>query len=80
MHILPRVIIYFSMFFVLWLGAGLIISAVEKASRILKISTFALSFFVLGILTSLPEIAVGVNSVVSNDPEIFVGNLLGVVS
>lgn len=77
MHILPRVIIYFSMFFVLWLGAGLIISAVEKASRILKISTFALSFFVLGILTSLPEIAVGVNSVVSNDPEIFVGNLLG---
>lgn len=77
MYILPRMVIYFSMFFVLWLGAGLIISAVEKASRILKISTFALSFFVLGILTSLPEIAVGVNSVVSNDPEIFVGNLLG---
>jgi len=69
--------VYFFMFFVLWLGSGLIISAVEKASKVLKISTFALSFFVLGLLTSIPEIAVGVTSVVENDPRIFVGNLLG---
>ncbi len=77
MIILLRVVVYFFMFFVLWLGSGLIISAVEKASKVLKISTFALSFFVLGLLTSIPEIAVGVTSVVENDPRIFVGNLLG---
>lgn len=77
MMILLRVVVYFFMFFVLWLGSGLIISAVEKASKVLKISTFALSFFVLGLLTSIPEIAVGVTSVVENDPRIFVGNLLG---
>ena len=77
MVILLRALVYFFMFFVLWLGSGLIISAVEKASKVLKISTFALSFFVLGLLTSIPEIAVGVTSVVENDPRIFVGNLLG---
>ena len=77
MVILLRALVYFFMFFVLWLGSGLIFSAVEKASKVLKISTFALSFFVLGLLTSIPEIAVGVTSVVERDPQIFVGNLLG---
>ncbi len=77
MTILLRVVVYFFMFFVLWLGSGLIFSAVEKASKILKISTFALSFFVLGLLTSIPELAVGVTSVVDHNPQIFVGNLLG---
>ncbi|EKD94702.1 MAG: hypothetical protein ACD_25C00257G0001, partial [uncultured bacterium] len=32
MMILLRAVVYFFMFFVLWLGSGLIISAVEKAS------------------------------------------------
>ncbi|KKS06811.1 hypothetical protein A3K01_03600 [candidate division WWE3 bacterium RIFOXYD1_FULL_43_17] len=77
MTILLRVVVYFFMFFMLWLGSGLIFSAVEKASKILKISTFALSFFVLGLLTSIPELAVGVTSVVEHNPQIFVGNLLG---
>ncbi len=77
MNILLRVLIYVFMFFILWSGAGLIISAVEKASKMLKISTFALSFFVLGLLTSIPELAVGITSVVEGDPQIFVGNLLG---
>ena len=36
-----------------------------------------MSFFVLGILTSIPEISVGINSVIDGDPEIFVGNLIG---
>ncbi len=77
MNILLRAVAYFLMFFILWFGAGLILSAVEKASKTLKISAFALSFFILGLLTSIPELAVGVTSVVENDPRIFVGNLLG---
>ncbi|KKS10427.1 MAG: hypothetical protein UU64_C0004G0024 [candidate division WWE3 bacterium GW2011_GWF2_41_45] len=68
MEILLRALVYFLMFIVLWFGSGLIISAVEKASKILKISTFALSFFILGLLTSIPELAVGVTSVVEHDP------------
>ncbi|GIW69326.1 MAG: sodium:calcium antiporter [Patescibacteria group bacterium] len=77
MNIIFRAVMYILMFFVLWFGAGLILSAVERVSKTLKISAFTLSFFVLGLLTSIPELAVGVTSVVENDPQIFVGNLLG---
>src|SRR3546814_1257025 len=52
------------------------ISAKSLAKKI-HISSFAFSFFVLGILTSIPEMAVGLNAISQNRPEIFVGNLLG---
>jgi len=35
------------------------------------------SFFVLGVLTSLPEFSVGLNSIINKTPDIFVGNLVG---
>lgn len=68
---------YVVSFFLIWFGAGLIISSVDGFSSKLKVSSFALSFFVLGILTSIPEMAVGLTSISEKKPEIFVGNLLG---
>jgi cation:H+ antiporter len=62
---------------VLWLSSGLIISGVEELSRSLKVSRFAVSFLLLGFLTSIPEISIGINSVIDKKPEIFVGNLIG---
>lgn len=70
-------VIYFLSFIAIWLGSGLIISSVEKLSHQLRIPRFLISFVILGILTSTPEIAVGLSSVSENTPEIFVGNLLG---
>lgn len=71
------IIIYVGAFLAIWAGAGFIISAVDKLSRKLHISSFAMSFFVLGILTSMPEFAVGLTSISEGNPEIFVGTLLG---
>lgn len=71
------IFIFFAAFIALWFGAGLIISSVDKFSKSLKVSSFATSFFILGILTSIPELSVGITSIAENDPEIFVGNLLG---
>src|SRR3990167_5911120 len=62
---------------VLWLGAGLIVYSLDNISRRLEISAFAASFSILGILTSLPEISVGINAIIDKKPEIYVGNLLG---
>ena len=62
---------------VLWLGSGLIVYSVDRISRRLEISAFAVSFFVLGFLTSLPELSVGINSIIDKTPEIYVGNLIG---
>lgn len=68
---------YILSFIVIWFGAGLILNGISDFSQKLHISAFASSFFILGILTSIPEASVGINSIIDKDPEIFVGNLLG---
>lgn len=68
---------YFLSFLTIWFGAGLIVRSIESIARRMKMSPFAISFLILGIMTSMPEAAVGINSIANNDPEIFVGNLLG---
>lgn len=72
-----NILIYLISFFVIWAGSGLIVSSVNKLSHRLHIPIFFISFVILGFLTSIPEIAVGLSSVSSNNPGIFVGNLLG---
>jgi len=69
--------IYIASFLLVWFGSGLIISSVSRFSSKLRLSPFAFSFVFLGLLTSIPEFSVGLQSVVSHKPEIFVGNLLG---
>lgn len=75
--IIGRLLLFFASFFVIWYASGIIINSVENLAHRLKISSFALSFFILGILTSIPELSVGLNSIINGQPEIFVGNLLG---
>lgn len=72
-----NIAIYLFSFLCIWYGAGLIVSSVDHFSRRLHLSAFAISFIVLGVLTSIPEFAIGLTAVAEHDPEIFVGNLLG---
>ncbi len=72
-----HLIIYLSAFIGIWIGAGITISSVEKLSKTLHISAFATAFLILGFFTSLSELSVGINAVIENDREIFVGNLIG---
>lgn len=74
---LPSILIFITSFVTVWIGAGLIVLSVGKISRKLRVPSFLISFVILGILTSTPEIAVGLSAVSSNSPAIFVGNLLG---
>ena len=69
--------LYLISFVAIWFGAGLIIKSIDTIARKLKLSTFAISFFVLGLLTSIPETAVSFNAISEGNPEIFVGTLLG---
>lgn len=70
-------IVYILSFVLIWFGAGLIISSIDNFSRKLKISSFAISFVLLGILTSAPEFSVGLQAIANNNPNVFVGNLIG---
>ena len=68
---------YICSFIAIWLGTGLIVGSVDGLARKLKLSSFAVSFFILGLLTSIPETFVSYNAVANRNPEIFVGTLLG---
>ncbi len=74
---LSNLIIYALSFVGIWVGSGLAIKSVERLSKNLKLSSFAVSFLVLGFFTSVSEFSVGINAVLENDPEIYVGNLIG---
>jgi cation:H+ antiporter len=74
---LPNLIIFILSFIGIWIGSGLAIKSVERISGTLRMSSFAVSFLVLGFFTSLSEFSVGINSIIKNDPEIFVGNVIG---
>lgn len=74
---LSNILIYFASFVAIWIGSGLIVSSVNKISRKLRFPSFLISFVILGLLTSTPEIAVGLSAISSGTPAIFVGNLLG---
>jgi len=72
-----NIILYLVSFIAIWFGAGLIIKSIDRIAKKLKLSTFAVSFFLLGIATSIPEMAISATAIANKTPEIFVGNLLG---
>lgn len=72
-----QLIVYLAAFFFIGMGADLVVDSVVRLARKLNLSSFAVSFFVLGILTSLPEMAVGISAIVDKNPPVFVGNLIG---
>lgn len=69
-------ILFFSFIAVLF-GADIIVKSVDRFSHKLRVSSFAISFFLLGMLTSIPELAVGLAAVSEGTPEVYIGNLLG---
>ena len=75
--LLFQISIYVLSFICVWVGAGFVVSSVSKLAHQLRLPPFLISFFLLGNLTSLPEIAIGINSIVTNDPVIYAGNLIG---
>lgn len=61
----------------LWIGSGIIVTTVDKLAKRLNMSSFLISFFVLGAATSTPELSVGINAILNKTPQIFIGNYIG---
>lgn len=70
-------LVYLVAFLAVWLGSGLVVKSVVSLARSWKLPIFTVSFFILGILTSLPEISIGIMAIIEDKPLIFAGNLLG---
>lgn len=72
-----QALVYFACFFLVWIGSGLVVSTISKLAKAWKLPAFIVSFFLLGLLTSLPEITINTIAIFNHDPVIMVGNLLG---
>ena len=72
-----NLLIFIVAFIGIWVGAGIAIKSVERLSHSLRLSSFLVSFLILGFFTSISELSVGINSLIAKDPEIYVGNLIG---
>jgi len=78
-HMSPLSHLAFSLlsFAAVWLSAGALLGVSRRISRRTGRSSFLVSFFLLGLLTSFSEISVAVNSTIEKVPQVSVGNLLG---
>lgn len=74
------ILLYVASFLLIWLGSGLTVNSIEAIAKRVKMNTFLVSFVILGLFTSLPEIFLAINSTVEGTPEVSAGNLIGGVS
>jgi cation:H+ antiporter len=58
-------------------SAEVVVKNLIRAANTLRLSTFVVSFIILGFATSTPEIFVGVNSAFENTPQLSLGNTIG---
>lgn len=72
-----EVLIVVIAFILVWFASELMLEGVDDLSAKIGITSFAASFFILGMLTAVPEFAIGTQSIVQQKPEIFVGEIIG---
>ncbi|MBY0328739.1 hypothetical protein K2Q02_01450 [Patescibacteria group bacterium] len=77
MNILPHIAIFAAAIAAIWFFAGLIVESIDRVASKFNNSSFVVAFFLLGSLTSLGEISVAINSVMSGVPQVAAGNLVG---
>lgn len=71
------ILIFTTCVVVLFFSSRLIIHGVDHFSKHTKVSSFATSVLLLGVITSFSEMSVGINAILTHNPAIFVGNLIG---
>jgi len=71
------ILLYIAAFLLIWVGSGFTVKSIESIAHRLKMNTFIVSFVVLGLFTSLPEIFLAINSTIDKRPEVSAGNLIG---
>ncbi len=76
-NLILQLIIYLVCFLLVWLGSDLVVSTIAGLSNSWRLPRFIISFIFLGLLTSLPELTIGIASIANDDPQIVAGNLLG---
>ena len=62
---------------VLFLCGAIFIKSISKISHFLRLGEFVVSFIIVGMATSLPELFIGITSAMSKQPSLALGNVIG---
>lgn len=71
------IIIFILSFYVLSFSGRLLIKSLTSISRYFGVSEYTVSFILVALGTSLPELFVGINSAISGLPNLSLGNIIG---
>lgn len=74
---LPIVILLFGLIFLLLYAANMIVASMHQVARLNHTSVFTLSAIFMATATSLPELSVAINSGLSGNSALSLGNVLG---
>jgi len=77
MELVGHLVFLLLIFAGIWVCAGFIVRAVDELAHRLHQNSFAVAFLLLGLLTSITEMSVAVNSTLNGTPHLSVGNLVG---
>jgi cation:H+ antiporter len=71
------VIFFLAGLFLMAFSSKFVVGSVIKISRVLHIKAFAISFALVALATSFPELAIGINAALQNETQIIIGNIIG---
>lgn len=75
--IISYILLLFLFLIILVSSARLVIIGVENLEKVIKISYFAIGVIIVGVLTSIPELTIGITSAIKKIPTLSLGNLMG---
>lgn len=77
MEIPGQIILLLASLTILGKSAHTVVKSLIKITHILSWNRFSVAFIILGIVTSMPEFFVGINSALDKNPQLSLGNVLG---
>lgn len=77
MNALPTFLLFVAGLTSLILASGWLVTLLTWMARYLKLSEYSVAFLLMAGATSIPELFVGINSALTNTPELSLGNVLG---
>ncbi len=77
MTLLADVFYFVGALFILVVASSYMVQYISKIATYLRISEFIISFILVGVSTSVPELFVGITSALNGTPQLSLGNLIG---
>ncbi|HII66038.1 TPA: sodium:calcium antiporter [Candidatus Woesearchaeota archaeon] len=77
MTLLVDIAFFFASLVMLVVSASFMVKYLARIAAYLRMSEFVISFIIIGLSTSIPELFIGITSAMAGNPQLSLGNLIG---